>query len=916
MKKNSGAPVPQVSAPLCSCNLRCDDELMKTLRSATSLPEHYICCPTRARSIIPPSVLRHVLAAVRQDAMEGDDATSRLLEHHIFCCCWTPLCAAVKQATPAAAERQNGRRQVSVVAVRLSGYLSRCAADEPIFAPLHDAAAPPSGGVDSNGLSKIVVPLHSSVSQYAATPLLHPTPIFSTRLDVVLCVAFSTVLRVVRLPVLEVFTGPSCLVLCPTLQWCDELVHFMRKVADDFHLVVHNSFGAPPLMPSERRADIVVASPKTFVSWWLHPLFVEQASSPSNRRRRLPSPFCSSRLNMVQAVRHLCCGASTASVSAYSYSSPPLFAPMKLYGLDAIRDLVVTDLESQLDAGQLSALDIIFCGLGLNGGGGGGGGELRMTFVDLGTPTSEIDKIQMALIDQANSPSSTASPSPAASASGEGCTPPSLAILASVRADAFPKHSLPGDRKRQRDDSDLPAPPARDALEGDGRTGSWAVVLINVVSCTSVELEGADLLREISSEVHRVIAEANTGQKAPFSLRVELCLLMAGSMGQSRQRNDELAERGGTTLQCASGGVASLKPAVVCYSLPEDVAMRAAKTLHGVVFDGRPVVAVACPLCVLNEHIADHPEATIPCDTMSALARIGFKLFWIDQTVVDFSLLGDDERTSIARALSERERARLAGGVVSEHRLRPKPTSVAEVRAAAAMERGGDSSNGPSSSLTFPRAFRLPLVEGLSELVPSRLMSSGSAFGQVVVRLKDSNLATVAHWLQNGIAGADDTRPSPIEQLLGLCDVFGTVSSYFVADSSSPRSDAETSRPDGQADASKDGDGMEEAGEDVLMDLDDVFQRVCDEVPDDVITEAATAPAGACAVVFVEFLASMSAIECVRVIGNTMLPPWAAVASAAQHAIQPLEAVLVDTMSYYQMTALGADPALVRAACT
>jgi hypothetical protein len=82
--------------------------------------------------------------------------------------------------------------------------------------------------------------------------------------NVILALAVATLQHVLFQPMLEECTGPSALVLCSTRQLASDLFSVFSQVNEAFKgpFAIHNLFEAEPKIPLNRRADIVIGTPR------------------------------------------------------------------------------------------------------------------------------------------------------------------------------------------------------------------------------------------------------------------------------------------------------------------------------------------------------------------------------------------------------------------------------------------------------------------------------------------------------------------------------------------------------------------------------------------------------------------------------------------------------------------------------
>jgi hypothetical protein len=656
----------------------------------------YLCCHDRLAVAVPPFLLRQMEMIC---GSAGDNGHHPLLRHHVLQACWTPLCGSIAAPSQAA---------VLVVDIRCLGIFAGCCDGEPVLhEQLHDS--------NTNMTTNVILQHSALLAQRAALAMRRPpAPLMSCKIDLLVGTAFATVLRVVRLPVLEAFAGPSALVLCPGSAWCDELAYFMRLVADEFHLVVHNGMSGPPLMPPERRADILVTTPAALVGWWC----AGGGAAWSAARAQLGS-----RCSILEQVRR-----GTVAVTPFPPPVPLFVSPASLYAsLSAVWDVTVVGVETIMRIGvessvvspsslQVAMLDGIFSALAVMRRGGRDGGThraLRASFISYEEVSHESASLRRQLLsllcDSAGGrKNANAPPLPMTLLTFE--VPPAESQRDNdeeIRGND--ESSLQASRKRLRsfeaDEEIHEKPCVQSAL-------TWAMLLLNMVSLTTMATDGPELLDEILAEVtHRVVAASSER----LLVRAEFALLQGADSSLCSMRWQPCVVCRISAYPLSSPDISPGVPAI---------AASVAAALHGVIFDGRHVVAMA----VREDHLKSLEGASSLRTELSALCQqVELHLY---QLVL--------------------------------------PKGASDGADFSAETAAGGLSINPAS----PPPGRLPLRFRVS----GERWSSLPLQRPAVVRIEDPSIASASEWLSPAPAGG-----SILEQLLALCSSFGPVASYVVA---------------------------------------------------------------------------------------------------------------------------------------
>lgn len=84
----------------------------------------------------------------------------------------------------------------------------------------------------------------------------------TSKVDQWLGILWSIAVHVTKQPMLERHCGPTAVMVCASPDQCDEVAWMLVPIAHKLNLVIHNLVDATfPLMPEDRRADIVVGTP-------------------------------------------------------------------------------------------------------------------------------------------------------------------------------------------------------------------------------------------------------------------------------------------------------------------------------------------------------------------------------------------------------------------------------------------------------------------------------------------------------------------------------------------------------------------------------------------------------------------------------------------------------------------------------
>lgn len=207
----------------------------------------------------------------------------------------------------------------------------------------------------------------------------HPPPSYVAsvaqgKVDQWLGVLWSLGVHVTKQPMLEHHCGPSALVLCATLDQCDEVAWLLEPVAKKLNLVVHNMVDAFPLMPENRRADIVVALPMMVCYHFpMSSPFGSGGDSARSFPAATPPSHASSVGKVVDSSGWMMFPQHKVSALAnfqrtMGFSVPPFGGPnitqgamanRKKYQLDGVSQLAIMDVDGILRTGQVPFVDAI-----------------------------------------------------------------------------------------------------------------------------------------------------------------------------------------------------------------------------------------------------------------------------------------------------------------------------------------------------------------------------------------------------------------------------------------------------------------------------------------------------------------------------------------------------------------------------
>jgi hypothetical protein len=477
-----------------------------------------------------------------------------------------------------------------------------CSSSTSIAAPAEDIFASPfAWGIGNNPPTATLPP--QAVSSPPPETLV--ASVAASKVDQWLGILWSVAVHVTRQPMLERHCGPTAVLVCATPDQCDEVAWLLAPLANKLNLVVHNVCDPPPLMPEDRRADIVVATPlMMYHQFPIAPPFAGGGGGAPTGSEGDPIPILHSYVK-VSALAGL---QRAMGVPVPPFGGPNILqaaaASKKKYQLDMISQFAVMDAFGVLRTGQGPLVDAVMgSALGTNvnsahnspwacmftrgikhdaqfyvAGVCGAHSEVAaMRWLRLHREAKHVrfqDRLPMALVSVL--PSSAKPPPPAA------------------------------DRKRPREEKDTRV--VSETTATASAPSSTALVLRNCVSMAQLARDPEvlhDLLLAVQSSLPEEIAERHEW-RATIGFVVATTAVPEGCRSGDDEAELVLLVQGThDATKCTDEGTRGKDDERF-----RDALSSVATSMRGQVLEGNPVIAVLVPTAALTPTRRDHLDAS------------------------------------------------------------------------------------------------------------------------------------------------------------------------------------------------------------------------------------------------------------------------------------------------------------------